>query len=1055
MPSSGKITYWESIASAATLDLIQQQRHGVEHSIQGMLSNETIIQILNAESAGFILGFSSGRLAYMSVRDSQGRPSLSIQFLRCSSGPTSGGLFGSLRNALSSSAWRGDLAAARAAPVEKAGEREIATATSKGRLQMWSLHRGGHNTMQAEAEARDLIVQSLKETDPSLTGYLIETFNILDLAFSPKPVTSANDFYDNAENGTHLLLLTSIGGREGCHYALVQVILRVNSIDIGHVRHLRSYTTPVSQTSITRPRLHLPSPALVAFVIFDRAVVVASMATQPESPDSQLQSDSHVIPASFEDVVDFRKDAGVEVVGSGVEEPHYPHHGPEDTKSRRHRAKFPAAVILVKGGGIIRIAATDPSKLTSNEPPQVTAKSKLEQAVFFGSQENNPISFCGRTEIQFTSKEIGDAALELSEEIISSSTRYIPSLPASVEQNLRRRAAALRELISHIKTIGVELDRVTKWKLLWDAEKMAGATLVWDRYDANLQTKPVGQKYGLINHMILFIHERYKTEPVAEAGELDRVRHWFINDIYRFQIAVPWAFQVVKYSYQEGQKDHATIMALASEADDFVTAALGAAYRFREENLGLYGLQDEKLESGILTAGHEGLPEFWTASHFIADNIRKQTDLTRALAVEYWQRNPTEGGPDPELVDKVRLDNVEMVDLCCTSNTERYRWQLAQKDAKTHNAGLELQESSLITREGHIDKLAEIGLVDEAIAIARKHKVFSTLSSLIIEESERVRDVIQDIGKQGTTKSTEGIQHELRAARLEQLFKKCFHDFGAPFAEAVYLYYGKRGSLFEMIKSGDEMAQPLTAFLRNRPEFSKTAWMNEVIREGNFDQASGYLLELALQKEKDLWSKKVELSIGKLARLAGRRYSQSSGIIMPDGGHFDLGSTKKQLALVQIQEKVFAHVHPFINAAIDEKAELQLALEVLGNKALKNRQAFSMLLSDKITCLLGHQALGPLDIVDLLTLMGNDIRREEYGLLDGQEFYYALEALKCGPDEKDEVSLTERVIWRRAMLRDDWDALNNTDLMDDRQVEQEIKRTALYSTLRACVKNRE
>src|SRR6187402_653404 len=38
IPTTGKVTYWESIASAATLDLIRQQRNGVELTIPGILS---------------------------------------------------------------------------------------------------------------------------------------------------------------------------------------------------------------------------------------------------------------------------------------------------------------------------------------------------------------------------------------------------------------------------------------------------------------------------------------------------------------------------------------------------------------------------------------------------------------------------------------------------------------------------------------------------------------------------------------------------------------------------------------------------------------------------------------------------------------------------------------------------------------------------------------------------------------------------------------------------------------------------------------------------------
>ena len=296
MPSSGKITYWESIASAATLDLIQQQRNGVELTIPGMLHGEIVIQILNAESAGFLLSFSSGRLAYMSVRDGQGRPSIAVQFLRSAGGAGSGGIFGSIRNALTSSSWRGDLAAARAGPSMKPGERDVVSVSSKGRLQAWSLHRGGHNSLESEGDARELIVDEMKRSDRSLASLDLESFEVFDFSFAPqagdREESDALTYRD--DNGTELLMLTSLGGHGVCHYALVQVFLRPKGIKVGAVHHLRSYSKPVARTAISKPRLYLPKPGVAAFVVFERAVVVTSMANEPESPEQQLLMDSHI-----------------------------------------------------------------------------------------------------------------------------------------------------------------------------------------------------------------------------------------------------------------------------------------------------------------------------------------------------------------------------------------------------------------------------------------------------------------------------------------------------------------------------------------------------------------------------------------------------------------------------------------------------------------------------------------------------------------------------------------------------------------------------------------
>ncbi len=1053
MPTTGKITYWESVASASTMDLIRQQRNGVELSISGMLSGESVVQILNAEPAGFILAFSSGRLAYMNVRDGQGKPNISVKFLRGSAVAGGGGIFGSLRNALSSSSWRGDLAAARAGPIMKPGERDVLTVTSKGRIQVWNLHRGGHYSLQAEAEVRESIVLAMKETNPALTNLLLETFELLDFTFTPAPI-SGNGL-PAGDSGAHLLLLACLSGRGASHYALVQVVLRADSLEIGMVRHIRSYTTPVNRTATSKPRLHLPHPAFVAFVVFDRAVIVASMARQQDSPESQLLADRYLLFESFEDVVDFRPDSGVEITGSGMEEEYQaPLHGIEDSKSKRHKAKFPATVLLVRGGGIIRVAATDPSKLADAGAPQVTAKSKLEQAVFFGTQENNPLDFSGRAEVQFTADEVGAAALALSQEVLRSNTPYIPSLPASIDEHLRRRAAALHNLAAHLKDMNVTLDRLTRWKLLWDAEKVAGATLVWNRYDESMKEKPLGQKHGLVTEIVEYIAEEQKTEPHPEIGELDRARHWFIHDIVGLEIAIPWAYQAVKISYQEGQKDHASVMRSVSEADDFVSGALEGAFSFREANLGLYGLQNEELENGILKTGYDGLPEFWTSTHLVSETVKKLTDLAFSLVKEYWRTTGGEGIPDSELVNKVRKENVQLVDLCTRSTVERLRWLLAQEDRKIRNQGEHLTIAHIRTQEQQIHRLAEVDLAGPAIKLAEKHKVFPILVALVVEELHRTEGVLNAMI---ANHEDEAAVAELSRRRefLKQQFGDYYKLFGTSFANALYKYYVSRGELFALLQDNDEHQQYLTNFLRSKPEFAKVAWIHEVSREKDFDRAAKTLLDLGLRRERDLWSKRVELSIGKLARLAGKPYSEAGGLLIPDGGLTELDETQRQLSLIEIQERVFSHIYPAISAAIDEKAEVQLALEVYGNKSLAGKEAFSRLLEENMDHLVTHQALDALSLIDLLTLMGENTKPEEPGAIDGEEFYLALQALKSSSLDKDQLSLTERVIWRRCMLRDDWMAINNTDLKDDQQVSDQLRRTALYATLRACFKNRE
>lgn len=1049
VPTTGRITYWESISSAATLDL-RLQRSGVELTIPGILSGESVIQILNAESAGFILGFSTGRIAYMSVRDGQGRPTISVQFLRGAGGGGSGGLFGSLRNALSASTWRGDLAAIRAGRPDKVGERDVVVATSKGRLQAWNIHRGGHTSIASEADGREAIVMAIKRTVPFLSDLHLECFELLDFAYTPKSQVGSQ-LINSEDKGVHLLLLTSLKARDLTHYSLVEVTLNNSELEIGTVRPIKSYTTPIARNSTSKARLYLPNPALVSYLVFDRAVVVISMARQLESPENQLRLEGHLTPKTFEDVIDFREELNVEIVGSGMEEPSAQMQGNEEMKARRHRPKHPATVLFVRGGGIVRVAATDTPRLLSNKPQQVTARSKLEQAVFFGTLEQNPLSFSVRSELQFPAEEVGVAALELSLDILKSHIPYIPSVPASIDQNLRKRAKALLDLAKYIKSSGIKLDRATKWKLLADAEKMAAATTIWRQYDTRLREKAVGQKRGLLTELVEFIHEDYKTEPVAEAGELDRVRHWFINDIWNLEIAVPWAYQVIKYTYQDGQKDHRSVFEIVSEANDMVIGSLMGAFDFRNANLGLYGLGDEELEHGILKLGYEGLPEFWTSSQFITENARKQCELAGLLVKEYWEKDlGGSGQPMPEVVDKVRHEHPILIDVSIRANNERIRWAAAQELPQSQMQAEQLQQTQAMAEDDQLSLLVtDLNLADEAIDLAEKHEILPILAQITSHEINSIRKEIaaavaldQDVAFSWTNRS-----NQLRS-RVRNFFKK----FGSRWASAFYEHLINTESMEELFDSYPEQQEYLTDFLRSQPQYAKLAWIQEVTRERDFDAAAKTLLDLGLQREQDLWSQKIELSLGKLARLAGRSYSESNGIIVPDGQMIDVIPTDNQLALIKIQDLVYDHILESIRTAIDGPAELQLALEAHGNKDLKKQHRFESFLEEGMSRLIKHESMEALTLIDLLTLMKGV--EEDYNFQSIQ-FYLALDACRRGLTNKDEQNLVQRIIWRRCMLRDRWDEVNNTDLKNDDEVSEQLRTTSLYLTFRACLQKRE
>ncbi|KAL2759045.1 hypothetical protein ACRALDRAFT_2058231 [Sodiomyces alcalophilus JCM 7366] len=1068
MPVTGKITYWESISSAATLDFMRQQRHGIEGSIPGLFSGEKVVQIANAESAGFILTFTSGRLAYMSVRDGHGRPLVSVQFLRTNITSTTGGIFGSIRHALAPSTGRGEIAAVRADRSSRIGERNIVAATLKGKLYAWRIHRGGHSDSITEADVGEQITEAIREVDPkTATGYHSDAFEVVDFTYVPQGIESkyqelsrlSDAMASDDVNLQHLLLLISLSKRKESHYFLVEVILSPSSARIGMVRPITSYRSrlaPASSDLAARPRLHLPRPALVAFVIFDKAVVIASIACPPESPDAQLQEDSHMIPATYEDVVTLSDNKVAEIVGSGFEEPYAVENTLEDPRSIRHKSKNPSAVFLVRGTGILRLTTTDIDRFASDKPPKVDARSKLEQAVFFGNKQDTPLHFGSQRGVQFSHDEMAEAALQLSREILSSSLSHISTVPASLEDNLRSRAAALERLMYHLKAMKVQLDRRTRWVLLSHAEKMMASTMLWKQHEAFTHERPASNKKDLMSEIVEFIHQSEKKVPNRDVGEVDRVRHWFIHDVGNLHIFVAWAYEVIKYMYKDHILDDVHITRLIHEAVQVNLIALNTALEYRMEKLAFYGLQNEDLEFGILRSDYQDLPEFWTSSSFITNNLKRLLELCHQWLDQYSPPKEGPKQPDPQLIEKIKGEVGPLTNCYLLALLEQSRWSATRQDEKSAQWAEECAKLYATDKYDKILSLLRLGKWDESVHIAEKHRSWKALAVSLIEQVHGLRKELELVASPSDIASLTA-KADLKEAQIGKYFDK----YGEPFAFPAYEILLESGSVQSLLDFPYDRHGYKTRFLRKRPELARISWINDILEEKDVGQAAETLLDLGLNREQQVWCKKIELSLAKLSLMAEAATDQppKSGLFGPsrraDGSirakdeekqEEQMDMIDKELSIIQIQKDLFSHIYPTITTAVDNTAALQLVMETHCLNIPRKQKTLAQVFENGMRRLIHHEALDPWTLIDLLTLVA--IKPDTAA--DTQDpFYLALRVAKLGLKGED-VSMAERLIWRRCFIRDDWLKLNDTQFKDDAEVEEMLSETTLFSAMLSC-----
>ncbi|RMZ69271.1 nuclear pore complex subunit [Pyrenophora seminiperda CCB06] len=486
-PSTGKIGFWENIDSADTRSLYPQRQQGIEGYVK-LYSGETITGLEHVDHAGYVLVFSSGRLAQLTLRDSQGRPSVTITFL--SAPNDSGGSFLSSFKGLLSSSIRKSIASVKARTSQSKGHMHVISATRNGLFQMWDLSWSGQHSHQWERDVNDAILFAVQaRTAPEIRDQ--QQVHVLDFAIMDA---------QHGQEAVDLLVLVALSGRDSLDYFLLQVDLSGTDCTVTRTIPIRNFHQPQLQKEPTGMLL-VPQPGHTAYVQFPEAMFVTSLAQPQESPEAQLLADSGSPVLPFQDTVYFHPD--VTLSGNVM-----------DTTSRKD--KRATALIFVQQFGILEISALPPpTDDEDKERLKVTARSKLEQATFFSTIPGTVIDFSVRSRFSFAEAETAQAALTISAGILSSSYEYQEKAISNMDEQFQQRATALRTLISQLQTEYPPMSYETKWQLLWHAEKLTSAHKLWSWYQDKLQDQQANPdaypENILMSDIVRALNERYKT----------------------------------------------------------------------------------------------------------------------------------------------------------------------------------------------------------------------------------------------------------------------------------------------------------------------------------------------------------------------------------------------------------------------------------------------------------------------------------------------------------------------------------------------------------------
>ena len=1017
MPT-GKISYWESVFSAASADLLRQKKQGLHGSVSGVLSSETISSITEAEPDGFVLTSSAGRIFHVSVRDPQGRPAITTVLLK-GSGVSSGGFLGGIKSVFSGAGWRKDIAAIRAGPPRGKSRRHCIVVTTLGLFQVWDLVRHSTKTLDFELDARSYILDAM--TDISSDTKEKDEFSILDFTLFPNESKTAE------LEGHHLLVLTALRRQHQIRYRLVDLRIHDESLEINVIHPITCWDrvqNDDASRSTFKTRLLLPEPAHSAFVIFDKCLVMVSLSNIEETPNSQLQMESNLLSDPFQDVLIFARDADYHVVGCTVD--------PSDRESGKA-----TCLMFVDGFGLVHAGAF-PAKEgeAADERRAAACRSKIEQAVFYGNTTGNLLDFRTGLDVAFwEDKEIEVAAIKINDSILNCKSKYVATISPSMETQLKQRAMALTELIRCVKKW--KLKRQTRWYLLWSAEKMAAAKAIWQLYTSHLASKRPKEKV-LLSELVDMMSEKFKHENQPKLGETDVVRHYLINDISGIELVIPWAEQALEELYTEGVRDPAQQALLISQANDIQIGALEAAFRFREAHADIYGIGRDVVEDGIYQGGYEELPDFWTSIPETVVKVKELADLSRESAI-HNATSPGEGevAIDLEVLMKLAKDTPRLVNLCCKVYDERCRVLKSRPDAQSQADGDALFLAFLQIRKELFMKLVDIELPDEGLQLAEKYSDVAAIASVIT----KVNDVLQERLEDPSISEDEQLELEDREANYREKVQGYFQTYGYKWAEAFYSNHLQTGTLSQLV---DQNGPYMTEFLRSRPDLVKLNWLNEVCVVQNFKKATENLLA-AQGQDTSLWNKKIVLSMGKLAILSAKEKEQIDDETVIQ----TVRKADRCLAIISAQERLYAYTRPLLRSAIDETAAVDLAMESFGSRVRK-RPVLSKALRQNFEKLVERRVLEPEELVDTLTLIAPTDQVVDDEDFAGERFFLALHLLNLSKyEDYERKGLQERIVWRRCLVQDDWASLNQTEMKDDMAVARETEETALFKTLKA------
>ncbi|KAM0792359.1 hypothetical protein ACM66B_005039 [Microbotryomycetes sp. NB124-2] len=628
-------------------------------------------------------------------------------------------------------------------------------------------------------------------------------------------------------------------------------------------------------------------------------------------------------------------------------------------------------------------------------------KTKMEQAIFFGAGaegNTNPLTFVVDADAP---GDLVAAAQAVSSELLSPSSPLQPvilELKAQIADRLDR-AKALIEFIG-TNSLLPRLSQTARRQLSWDAERLEAALALWTRQNA--------RQSGGINLVTEAVH-RYMAESGEEFTE-DPVRTFFRRKVASLGNVLETVSNETKMRLS-GTTSSQAKAALLLEANEAFVVVYGAASRYRRQCAKYYGLFVDVCPT-----------EPWFSRPALLERLQWHFETTETTLRELDRQfgssatavSTTDNGQDrrQDVQSELKSQMVSLAEHLFSAWEERILFlRSASGDGEVAVDVRAARSAYLELRPRFIHVLVQAGKVSDAYELAERHQDFAVLVELC------------NHAKHGSSK------------RLEYFMGK----YGESFAFPLYEYYVEKGLYRTLLEQDDAYRSLLTRFL-DETKHDHIAWLNDVATE-RFDSARDTLVTSAT-REPNVAQRKTMLSLGKLAQVA----QATRETLLSEPVQRAIEAIDDKLDLVNTQEGLREVLAGVLSGPESRPSVQQQAAAITSRvaRSLSDRPVQTALFTNIVADLLQGSALSSEDLIDVLSLKDNVGEQ-------ATDYASALEVLvraQTLPEARQQLAL--RAIWRRVYLHDDWNMLHQAHGLNDEELADALRQTALYSTLVAA-----